>query len=209
VRADYWSTYNGNRTDTPPPAGVPARQTFGDSERFLTSPRGAALFHATSTTDLRASIYQGYRVPTLNELYRLFRVRNDVTVANPELRPERMTGGELGLEQRWGPFAGRVTGFWNDVKDLVANVTLTSRLSGGHHVPTAPEPRPGADTRRRDRARATDRPRLALPPGLPLHRRACHRCAPAAGPRGQAPGAGAHEHRHRLVPLHEPGLVQP
>jgi outer membrane cobalamin receptor len=128
VRVDYWSNYNGNRTDTPPPAGVPARQTFGDSERFLTSPRGAALFHATSTTDLRASIYQGYRVPTLNELYRLFRVRNDVTVANPGLHPERMTGGELGLEQRWGPFAGRVTGFWNDVKDLVANVTLTSRL---------------------------------------------------------------------------------
>src|SRR5262249_56983823 len=43
VRVDYWSNYNGNRKDTPPSAGVPARQTFGDSERFLTSPRGAAL----------------------------------------------------------------------------------------------------------------------------------------------------------------------
>jgi len=128
VRVDYWSNYNGNRKDTPPPAGVPARQTFGDSERFLTSPRGALLWHATPTTDLRASIYQGYRVPTLNELYRPFRVRNDVTVANPDLLPERMTGGELGVQQRWGPFEGRVTGYWNDVKDLVANVTLTSRL---------------------------------------------------------------------------------
>jgi outer membrane receptor protein involved in Fe transport len=128
VRVDYWSSYNGNRKDTPPPAGVPARQTFSDSERFLTSPRGAVLWHATPTTDLRASIYQGYRVPTLNELYRPFRVRSDVTVANPDLHPERMTGGELGLQQRWGPFEGRVTGYWNDVKDLVANVTLTSRL---------------------------------------------------------------------------------
>jgi len=128
VRVDYWSNYNGNRKDTPPPAGVPARQTFDDSERFLTSPRGALLWHATPLTDLRASIYQGYRVPTLNELYRLFRVRNDVTVANPDLKPERMTGGELGLDQRWGPFSGRVTGYWNDVKDLVANVTLNTRL---------------------------------------------------------------------------------
>ena len=128
VRVDYWSSYNGNRKDTPPPAGVPARQTFSDSEKFLTSPRGALLWHATPLTDLRASIYQGYRVPTLNELYRPFRVRNDVTVANPDLTPERMTGGELGLEQRWGPFTGRVTGYWNDVKDLVANVTLTTQL---------------------------------------------------------------------------------
>src|SRR4030095_108253 len=98
-----------------------------DSEKFLTSPRGALLWHATPVTYLGAAIYQGYRVPTLNELYRPFRVRNDVTVANPDLTPERMTGGELGLEQRWGPFTGRVTGYWNDVKDLVANVTLTTR----------------------------------------------------------------------------------
>jgi iron complex outermembrane receptor protein len=67
-------------------------------------------------------------VPTLNELYRVFRVRNDVTVANEHLRPERVTGGEVGVHQRFGPFAARVTGYWSDVKDLVANVTLTTPL---------------------------------------------------------------------------------
>ena len=128
IRGDYWLTFNGTRRDTPPAAGVPARQTFDDIERIIASPRAAALFHATPTTDLRASAYQGFRVPTLNEQYRVFRVRNDVTVANPSLRPERLTGGELGVQQRWGPFEGRVTGYWNDVKDLVANVTLTSPL---------------------------------------------------------------------------------
>src|SRR5205823_4300156 len=55
-------------------------------------------------------------------------VRSDVTVANESLRPEQLTGGELGVQQRWGPFEGRITGYWNDVHDLVANVTLTSRL---------------------------------------------------------------------------------
>jgi len=128
IRGDYWLNFNGTRRDTPPAAGVPARQTFDDIERIIASPRAAALFHATPTTDLRASAYQGFRVPTLNEQYRVFRVRNDVTVANPSLRPERLTGGELGVQQRWGLFAGRVTGYWNDVKDLVANVTLTSPL---------------------------------------------------------------------------------
>ena len=128
IRGDYWRNFNGTRRDTPPAAGVPAQETFDDIERIIASPRAAALFHATPTTDLRASAYQGFRVPTLNELYRVFRVRNDVTVANASLRPERLTGGELGVQQRWGPLEGRLTGYWNDVQDLVANVTLTSRL---------------------------------------------------------------------------------
>jgi outer membrane receptor protein involved in Fe transport len=128
LRADYWRAYDGRRRDTPPPAGVPARQTFADRDELGFSPRVAAVVHATSTTDVRASAYQGFRVPTINELYRVFRVRSDVTAANDRLKPERLTGGEVGLEQRWGPFTGRVTAFWNEVEDLIANVTLTTAL---------------------------------------------------------------------------------
>jgi outer membrane receptor protein involved in Fe transport len=130
IRGDYWESYHGTRRDTPPPAGsgIPASQTFSDIDRILASPRIAALFHATSSTDVRASAYQGFRVPTINELYRVFRVRNDVTVANEHLRPERLTGGELGVQQRWGPLEARVTAFWNEVRDLVANVTLATPL---------------------------------------------------------------------------------
>jgi outer membrane cobalamin receptor len=128
VRLDYWHSYDGERRDTPPPVGVPPSQTFGDTERVAVSPRVAALFRPWPDTRLRASAYQGFRVPTLNELYRVFRVRNDVTVANAELKPERLTGGEVGVAQRWGPAEARLTGYWNDVKDLVANVTLTQRL---------------------------------------------------------------------------------
>ncbi|HSB42559.1 MAG TPA: TonB-dependent receptor [Methylomirabilota bacterium] len=128
IRGDYWRAYNGFRRDTPAPAGIPARQTYSDIDRIGVSPRVAAVVHATSTTDVRASAYQGFRVPTINELYRVFRVRADVTVANEHLKPERLTGGEVGAEQRWGPFTGRATAFWNEVEDLVANVTLTTRL---------------------------------------------------------------------------------
>jgi outer membrane receptor protein involved in Fe transport len=128
VRGDYWRAYDGFRRDTPPPAGIPARQTFADIDRIGASPRVALLFHATPTTDLRASAYQGFRVPTINELYRVFRVRNDVTAANEHLKPERLTGGEVGVQQRIGPFEARATAFWNEVEDLIANVTLVNRL---------------------------------------------------------------------------------
>jgi outer membrane receptor protein involved in Fe transport len=129
LRGDVWLNYNGFRQDTPPPSpSIPPSQTFGDIERIIPSPRLALLVRATPTTDLRASVYQGFRVPTLNELYRPFRVRNDVTVGNETLRPERLTGGEAGVTQRWGPLEARVTGFVNEVKDLVANVTLATPL---------------------------------------------------------------------------------
>jgi iron complex outermembrane recepter protein len=128
VRADYWRSDDGFRRDTPPPAGVPARQSFAGKDEVIPSPRLAALVHLTPSTDLEASVYQGFRVPTLNEQYRLFRVRNDVTVANAGLTPERMTGGELGVRQRWAPVDVRVTGFWNEVRDQILNVTLGARL---------------------------------------------------------------------------------
>jgi outer membrane receptor protein involved in Fe transport len=130
ARLDYWTTYDAQRREVLPAAGsgVPPFHAFGEIQRLIFSPRLAALIHATPTTDVRLSAYQGFRVPTLNELYRVFRVRNDVTVANEHLRPERVTGGEIGVHQRFGPFEARVTGYWNDVKDLVANVTLSGTL---------------------------------------------------------------------------------
>ena len=129
LRLDYWISSEGFRRDTPPPAGIPARQNFSNMDRGIVSPRVAGLFHVTPTTDVRASAYQGFRVPTLNELYRVFRVRDDVTVANEHLKPERLTGGEVGVQQRVGPVEARVTGYWNDVKDLIINVTQTVRLA--------------------------------------------------------------------------------
>jgi iron complex outermembrane recepter protein len=128
LRGDVWLNYDAFRRDTPPPGGIPAQQTFDDVERIIPSPRLGLLVRATPTTDLRASVYQGFRIPTLNELYRVFRVRNDVTAANATLRPERLTGGEASVTQRWGPLQARVTGFVTEVKDLVANVTLATPL---------------------------------------------------------------------------------
>src|SRR5574337_497341 len=74
---------------------------------------------------LRSSFYKGFRAPTINELFRPFRVRNDITVANPDLDPERLLGGEVGMDYAiMRNLLGRVTAFWNEVKDPVANVTI-------------------------------------------------------------------------------------
>jgi outer membrane receptor protein involved in Fe transport len=83
---------------------------------------------------VRAAAQQAFRRPTLNELYRPFRVGNVITEANAALNTERVTSGEVGIE--WilpaadfhGSTADRVrlgaTVFWNDLHNAVGNVTL-------------------------------------------------------------------------------------
>jgi len=78
--------------------------------------------------EVSASAYRAFRAPTLNELYRNFRVGNVVTNANANLRAERLTGGEAGVG--FHPFSERlfVRGnfFWSDIDDSIANVTLST-----------------------------------------------------------------------------------
>ena len=125
ARVDSWRSYDGFRRDTPPPAGIPASQRFADREEVAVSPRLALLWHPALETVVKASVYQAFRTPTINELYRVFRVRNDVTTANAALDPERLTGGELGFEHTIvRGLSGRLTGYWNEVEDPVVNVTL-------------------------------------------------------------------------------------
>ena len=92
------------------------------------SPRGSWLFRATPQLSLTAAGYGAFRAPTLNELYRSFRVGNTITQANRELVPERLWGGEAGLA--WSRpddrLRLRAVGFLSRIDDPIANVTLQS-----------------------------------------------------------------------------------
>ena len=82
-------------------------------------------WRAAPALTLRAAAYLGWRLPTLNELYRPFRVGADATAANAALSPERMKGIEAGFEYR--PVrAARIgiTLFDNRLTDAIANVTM-------------------------------------------------------------------------------------
>ena len=70
----------------------------------------------------------GFRTPTLNELYRQFRVGSITTLANFDLAPERLKGVEGGLNHALNDkLFWRVTGFWSRLKDPVSNVTIASQ----------------------------------------------------------------------------------
>src|SRR5690606_35307464 len=63
--------------------------------------------------------------PTLNELYRPFRVGADATAANASLEPERLWGTEVGVDLRPVPGVGAsLTGYESHLLGAIANVTL-------------------------------------------------------------------------------------
>src|ERR1700750_844376 len=72
---------------------------------------------------VRGATYAGFRPPTLNELHRPFRVGNDITEANPTLKPETLQGIEGGFGGD-GPVRWDATVFWNRLKDPITNVTI-------------------------------------------------------------------------------------
>lgn len=74
---------------------------------------------------VRAAAYLGWRLPTLNELYRLYRVGADAVAANPNLDPERLSGLDGGLD--YEPLANlrvSATLFANRLNGAIANVTM-------------------------------------------------------------------------------------
>jgi outer membrane receptor protein involved in Fe transport len=117
-RVDHWLNFAAFS----PSSVLPDR-----SETFF-SPRAALLHKLTGHLSLTASGYRSFRAPTLNELYRSFRLGSILTLANDNLRAERLTGGEAGaivtgLNER---VVGRANCFWSDITRAVANVTISS-----------------------------------------------------------------------------------
>ncbi len=133
LRLDHWELTNGFRKETERATGaVLSNVRFEDQDGNEVNGRLGVRQEMTGGWALRGAFYSGFRVPTLNELYRPFRVGNDVTEANAALRPEHLLGGEVGVE--WQAAAGlrlTGTGFLNRLEDAVSNVTVGPGTGGG------------------------------------------------------------------------------
>jgi len=128
VRGDRWRNYDAFAATRPLAVPGPVSVTkFTDRIETAFSPRLSLLYKASEHVSLYASGYRAFRAPTLNELYRSFRVGNVLTQANVNLRAERLTGGEAGA--RVSGFAERLavrgTFFWSELTRPIANVTLS------------------------------------------------------------------------------------
>ncbi|MEA3037249.1 MAG: hypothetical protein QOH04_3036 [Sphingomonadales bacterium] len=102
-----------------------ANLRFPDRAGWEPTGRIGLAFRAAPGLTLRSAAYAGWRLPTLNELYRPFRAGTDATGPNPGLKPERLKGIEAGLDWIPAPRAKlSATFFANRLEDPIANVTL-------------------------------------------------------------------------------------
>lgn len=88
---------------------------------------GVAWRPADGPVTVRGAAYLGWRLPTLNELYRLYRVGADAVGANADLKPERLKGVDGGID--YDPLPNlhlAATVFANRLEDAIANVTVAS-----------------------------------------------------------------------------------
>jgi outer membrane receptor protein involved in Fe transport len=126
LRFDRWRNYDAHIVETTLSTGAVSDPVLPDKSDSVVSPRVGALYRLHDRVSVWGDIGSGFRAPTLNELYRRFSLGAAVTLPNPELGPERLTGGQVGVNLI--PASGvtwRTTWFDNRVKDPVANVTVT------------------------------------------------------------------------------------
>ena len=101
---------------------------FADRNETAFSPQAAAQVKLKENLSLNFSVGRSFRAPTLNELYRAFRVGNILTLANENLRAEKATSAETGFI--FTSFSQKLylrgTAFWTKIANPVANVTLTT-----------------------------------------------------------------------------------
>jgi outer membrane receptor protein involved in Fe transport len=143
LRFDSWRNYNAANRETTIATGAPVPlscttvsdiqvctagdRDLADTSDTAVSPRVAALYRVTDKVNLWGSISRGFRAPTLKELYSPFRVGAVLTLSNDTLRPERLTGAELGASI--APISNltvRGTWFDNRVNSPIANVSTST-----------------------------------------------------------------------------------
>lgn len=127
-RVDRWRLGEGYRLERNIAGSVITNLRFAARQGWEGSGR-AGVRWTSDGFSLRAAGYRGWRLPTLNELYRPFRVGAEVTTANEMLKPERLWGGEVGVDWNSGDTKLSATLFANHLTNAIANVTLAPNLN--------------------------------------------------------------------------------
>ena len=136
VRVDAWRDWAGKLRETVIATNVATvNNQYSGRGGVVPTARAAARRDLGDGLYARAAAYAGFRPPTLNELYRPFRVGNLTTNANPALQPEKLYGGEAGLGRDYAHGSVDADVFVNQLVDPIINVTTGVNVQQRQNVP--------------------------------------------------------------------------
>lgn len=125
TRLDRWRNEKGYRREIDTTTGAETRNDVHAAETDVAfSPRAGVRLPLGDATSVRAAGYRTFRSPTLNELYRPFRVGSVITAANARLGGEKLTGAEIGFDHTGEDVTAHATMYWNEIDGSIANLTL-------------------------------------------------------------------------------------
>lgn len=127
-RVDRWRNFGAHSATRPLSTNIITDVAFPDRDETAVSPRAAAIYQITPNASIYGSYSRSFRAPTLNELYRGFRVGNVVTQPNENLRAEYANTFEGGVSvnaiERRLNLRGNM--FYTNMSDPVVSVTLAT-----------------------------------------------------------------------------------
>jgi outer membrane receptor protein involved in Fe transport len=124
-RLDRWRIRDGKLFEQTIATGDPLTdEQYPSRGGWLPTGRVSALVDVADGLSFTSATYLGWRLPTLNELFRPFRAGADATAANALLDPERLAGAEVGARYRRDGVSLSATAFVNRLENAIANVTL-------------------------------------------------------------------------------------
>lgn len=126
IRSDSWRNFRALSATQILSSGAITSITFPDRDESAFSPQISLQFRVNNIIAFNASVSKSFRSPTLNELYRGFRVGNVVTNANANLRAERATNFEAGSAVKFKQVSFRATGFLTRIDGAISNVTISA-----------------------------------------------------------------------------------
>jgi iron complex outermembrane recepter protein len=112
VRGEHWRL---SRTDT-----------GNDQSLGFVSPRIGFSYKLADDRTLRVAWLTGFRTPTMNELYRSFRVGNTNTLANDALKAETSWGPEAAFTMRRERWTARAIAYMTSLNGAVYNRTVSN-----------------------------------------------------------------------------------
>ncbi len=124
MRFDSWQNRRALSATTTLSTNQTVVSNFQDRSQNTLSPQFSALYSLPKNFGLFGSVSRSFRAPSLNELYRAFRVGNVLTQANENLKPEIATNFESGINYNRNQFYLRGNYFWTEVSNAVGNITL-------------------------------------------------------------------------------------
>lgn len=132
LRLDHWRLSNGVRRETRPSNGSLLRNDRLP-DRSGWEPTGSLIWQQDLQEDLEWTLAasRSFRLPTINELYRPFRVRSDITEANPSLEPEIFETLETSLSHQGENWSASLAFFHHWIHDAITNVPQDEPASTG------------------------------------------------------------------------------